>query len=315
MTFLDLFAGIGGMRLAFEGVGLECVMSVEKDRFSRQTYQANFGEDPFPDVYDLDVADVPDHDVLVAGFPCQSFSRAGRWAERVLGRPVGFEDKGRGNLFFEIARLLEAKRPAAFLLENVRFLRTHENGGTFRTIIRALDKLDYRVHHQILNAVHYVPQNRERLFIVGFRADRFPIAPYPFPTPPPSRMYELGDVIETDVDPGYTLPEGTWEAMLRHVEKHGKRGHGFRLGIIDPQKDEFTRTLTARYWRDGAEILVGQNGSRPRRLTPRECARLMGFPDSFEIPVSRTQAYKQFGNSVAVPLVGAIAARMVEILG
>ncbi|MCY4023187.1 MAG: DNA (cytosine-5-)-methyltransferase [Anaerolineaceae bacterium] len=313
MRVIDLFAGIGGMRLAFGRVGAHCVFSSEWDRFAQQTYAANFGgacaETPFGDIRDIDVADIPDHDVLLAGFPCQPFSIAGVSKKKSLGRAHGFGDRTQGNLFFEIARILEAKRPPALLLENVRNLKTHDGGRTFRIIRAELQRLGYRVHHRVLDAQGYVPQHRQRIFIVGFRRDLWPDLGFSFPDPP-AQGPSLADILEAQVDGKYTLSDKLWQYLQAYTEKHRRRGNGFGFGLVDPARDRITRTLSARYYKDGSEILIKQGGRNPRRLTPRECARLMGFPDDFVIPVSDTQAYRQFGNSVVVPLVEDIARAM-----
>jgi len=309
MRVIDLFAGIGGMRLAFDRVGAESVFSSEWDRFAQQTYAANFGETPFGDIQKIDAADVPDHDVLLAGFPCQPFSIAGVSKKNSLGHAHGFDDDKQGNLFFDISRILEAKQPQAFLLENVRNLKTHDGGRTFRIIQGELQRLGYRVHHRLLDAQGYVPQHRERIFIVGFRRDLWPDLAFSFPDPPPQGP-SLADILEAEVDAKYTLSDKLWQYLQAYAAKHRRRGNGFGYGLVDPARDRITRTLSARYYKDGSEILIKQRGPNPRRLTPRECARLMGFPDDFLIPVSDTQAYRQFGNSVVVPLVEDIARAM-----
>jgi len=316
MRVIDLFAGIGGMRLAFGRVGApqgrfaaHCVFSSEWDRFAQQTYAANFGETPHGDIQEINASDIPDHDVLLAGFPCQPFSIAGVSKKKSLGRAHGFADRRQGNLFFDIARILEAKRPPALLLENVRNLKTHDGGRTFRIIRAELQRLGYRVHHRVLDAQGYVPQHRQRIFIVGFRSDLWPDLGFSFPDPP-AQGPSLADILEAEVDGKYTLSDKLWQYLQAYAEKHRRRGNGFGFGLVDPARDRITRTLSARYYKDGSEILIKQCGRNPRRLTPRECARLMGFPDDFVIPVSDTQAYRQFGNSVVVPLVEDIARAM-----
>jgi DNA (cytosine-5)-methyltransferase 1 len=309
-VFADLFAGIGGTRLAFERAGARCVWSCEVDRFCRLTYEANFGHPPDAgDIREVDAAAVPDHDILVAGFPCQPFSIAGVSKLGSLGRPHGFVDRTRGTLFFEICRILEAKRPRALFLENVRHLVRHDGGRTFRIILETLSGLGYRVDYRVIDAARLVPQHRERVYIVGFRE------PVWFAWPEvPDRRPRLGEILEPVVDTKYTLSRRVWRTLRRHREKHRRRGNGFGYGLADP--DGVARTLSARYYKDGAEILIAQGRGRPpRRLTPRECARLMGFPDSFVIPVSDTQAYRQFGNSVVVPLVEVLAGAVLEALG
>lgn len=308
-TFVDLFSGIGGIRSAFEKVGAECVFSSERDRFAQQTYAANFGETPAGDIRVLDAADIPDHDVLLAGFPCQPFSIAGVSKKNSLGQAHGFADRQQGNLFFEIARILEEKQPPALLLENVRNLQTHDRGRTFRIIQDELRRLGYRTWHQVLDARGHVPQQRKRIFIVGFHQDVWPDLSFTFPPPPAHGPY-IGDILEEEVAERYTLSDHLWGYLQAYAEKHRRRGNGFGYGLVDPQRDRITRTLSARYYKDGSEILIRQAGRNPRRLTPRECARLMGFPDDFVIPVSDTQAYRQFGNSVVVPLVEEVARTM-----
>ena len=313
MRVIDLFAGIGGMRLAFRRVGAQCVFTSEWDKFAQRTYAANFGgacaETPFGDIRDADAEDIPDHDVLLAGFPCQPFSIAGVSKKNSLGQAHGFADDKQGNLFFDIARILAAKQPQAFLLENVRNLKTHDGGRTFRVIQGELQRLGYRVHHQVLDAQGYVPQHRQRIFIVGFRRDLWPDLSFTFPTLP-EHGPRIGDILEEQVDDKYTLSDHLWDYLQAYAAKHRRRGNGFGYGLVDPARDRITRTLSARYYKDGSEILIKQRGRNPRRLTPRECARLMGFPDDFMIPVSDTQAYRQFGNSVVVPLVEDIARAM-----
>ncbi len=318
MKVIDLFAGIGGMRLAFERVGAECVFSSDWDKFAQRSYAANFGETPFGDIRAIDAADILDHDVLLAGFPCQPFSIAGVSKKNSLGHAHGFDDRRQGNLFFEIARILEAKRPPLLLLENVRNLKTHDRGRTFRVIQGELQRLGYRVHYQILDAQSYVPQHRKRIFIVGFHRDSWPDWGFTFPLEagalpqPPTHGPHLADILEPEVDNKYTLSDHLWEYLQAYAEKHRRRGNGFGYGLVDPARDRITRTLSARYHKDGSEILIRQAGRNPRRLTPRECARLMGFPDDFVIPVSDTQAYRQFGNSVVVPLVEEVARAMLD---
>ena len=316
MRVVDLFAGIGGMRMGFASAGApqgrfaaRCVFSSEWDRFAQQTYAANFGETPCGDIQDIDAADVPDHDVLLAGFPCQPFSIAGVSKKNSLGQAHGFADDKQGNLFFDIVRILEAKRPPALLLENVRNLKTHDGGRSFRIIRAELQRLGYRVHHEVLDGQGYVPQHRQRIFIVGFHRDVWPDLTFAFPEPP-ARGPRIADILEPEVDGKYTLSDRLWDYLQAYAARHRRRGNGFGYGLVDPARDRITRTLSARYHKDGSEILIRQDGRNPRRLTPRECARLMGFPDDFIIPVSDTQAYRQFGNSVVVPLVAAIARAM-----
>lgn len=316
MRIIDLFAGIGGMRLGFAAAGApqgrfaaECVFSSEWDRFAQKTYAANFSETPTGDIRAIDASDIPDHDLLLAGFPCQPFSIAGVSKKNSLGHAHGFADDKQGNLFFDIVRILEAKRPPALLLENVRNLKTHDGGRTFRIIRAELQRLGYRVHHQVLDGQGYVPQHRQRIFIVGFHRDVWPDLAFSFPAAP-QRGPRIADILEPEVDRKYTLSDRLWDYLQSYAAKHRRRGNGFGYGLVDPARDRITRTLSARYHKDGSEILIRQGGDNPRRLTPRECARLMGFPDGFVIPVSDTQAYRQFGNSVVVPLVADIARAM-----
>ena len=290
-------------------MGAECVFSSEWDRFAQQTYAANFGETPFGDIREIDATDVPDHDILLAGFPCQPFSIAGVSKKNSLGHAHGFADDKQGNLFFDIVRILETKKPQAFLLENVRNLKTHDHGRTFEVIRETLQQLDYNVSYQVLDAKGFVPQHRERIFIVGFHRDVWPDLSFTFPKLP-LHGPRISDILEDRVDDRYTLSDHLWDYLQDYAAKHRRLGNGFGFGLVDPARDHITRTLSARYYKDGSEILIKQDGRNPRRLTPRECARLMGFPDNFEIPVSDTQAYRQFGNSVVVPLVEEMARTM-----
>ncbi len=305
--FIDLFAGIGGMRLAFESAGMQCVFSSEIDRFAALTYAANFGELPQGDITRISADQIPPHDVLVGGFPCQPFSIAGVSKYAALGWQHGFEHRTKGTLFFDIARILAHHRPRAFLLENVKNLTSHNRGNTWRTIEDTLEELGYQLHVRVFDAALLVPQHRERVFIVGFSEPR----DFNWPAIP-NRLPTLSDILEASVDSKYTLTQHLWTYLQNYAEKHRARGNGFGFGLANP--NGVTRTLSARYYKDGSEILIPQPGKAPRRLTPRECARLMGFPDSFEIPVSDTQAYRQFGNSVVVPLVSQIARQIAVTL-
>lgn len=309
-NFIDLFCGIGGMRLAFQQQGGRCVFSCDWDKYAQATYRANFGETPAGNIRDAAADGIPDHDILLAGFPCQPFSISGVSKKNSLGRPHGFADKTQGTLFFEIARILEAKRPAAFLLENVRNLLTHDRGRTIRVILETLQAdLGYYVCEPfILDAKVIVPQHRERVFIVGFREPRAFNIPVLADSKP-----RLRDILEDHVSEKYVLTTHLWNYLQRYAEKHRAAGNGFGFGMAD--LDGISRTLSARYFKDGSEILIPRGrGMNPRRLTPRECARLMGYPDSFLIPVSDTQAYKQFGNSVVVPVIAAIASEIAAAL-
>jgi DNA (cytosine-5)-methyltransferase 1 len=312
-SFIDLFAGIGGTRTAFEQAGGRCVYSSEWDRNSQKTYQANFGEIPDGDIRAVKKERIPNHDILVAGFPCQPFSIAGVSKKISLGRKHGFEDVEQGNLFFEIAEVLRVKRPKAFLLENVKNLKSHDKGNTFRVISETLTELGYTIFSEVLDGRHYVPQHRERIFVAGFRQNRFPGITFTFPAPP-KKDISVADILERKVDDKYTLSDKLWNYLQQYARKHREKGNGFGFGLIDPTTDRITRTLSARYHKDGSEILIKQRDKNPRRLTPGECARLMGFPAKFKIVVSDTQAYRQFGNSVIVPLVAAVARQVVSAL-
>ena len=309
-TFIDLFAGIGGMRIAFEQAGGQCVYSNEWNKYCQQTYYANFGDQPDGDITKVDGESIPDHDILVAGFPCQPFSIAGVSKKQSLGRATGFEDKTQGTLFFDVCRILKSKRPKAFLLENVKNLRSHDRGRTFKVIREALNELDYEVFCQVIDGQAFVPQHRERILIVGFDRKRYipESIQFTFSIVPKDPKPVLSDILEIDVDERYTLSDKLWTYLQDYAAKHKAAGNGFGYGLAPV--DGVSRTLSARYYKDGSEILIAQKNKNPRRLTPRECARLQGFPDTFKIPVSDTQAYKQFGNSVVVPLMSAVAKLM-----
>lgn len=310
-TFIDLFAGIGGMRLAFDRVGGRCVYSSEWNKYSQQTYFANFGEQPEGDITQVDASLIPDHDILVAGFPCQPFSIAGVSKKNSLGRATGFEDKTQGTLFFDVCRILKEKRPKAFMLENVKNLCSHDKGRTFKVILESLDELNYSVFFNVLDGQNYVPQHRERILIIGFDRERYgKDIHFEFKLTPPKRKPVMRDILEQDVDDKYTLSDKLWTYLKNYAAKHKAAGNGFGYGIAQP--DGISRTMSARYYKDGSEILIEQEKKNPRRLTPRECARLQGFPDDFKIPVSDTQAYRQFGNSVVVPLMENVAGLIVK---
>jgi DNA (cytosine-5)-methyltransferase 1 len=303
--FIDLFAGIGGIRQAFEEHGGHCVFSSEWDNWCRKTYFENFGEMPHGDINEIKPKEVSDHDILTAGFPCQPFSIAGVSKKKSLGREHGFKDKAQGTLFFRIAEILEIKRPKAFMLENVKNLRSHDGGNTFRVIEGTLKELGYHVFSDVIDAAYYVPQHRERLFIVGFDRKVFRDIPdFTFPAPP-RKKFTLNRILEKRVDSKYILSDHLWQYLQNYAEKHRQKGNGFGYGLFDGSS--VARTLSARYYKDGSEILIKVPSSNPRRLTPRECARLMGFPDSFKIPVSDSQAYRLFGTSSVVPVVKSIA--------
>lgn len=307
--FIDLFCGIGGFRLAFEKAGGKCVFSSDWDKHSRQTYAANFGEEPYGDIHKIAVADIPAHDILCAGFPCQPFSIAGVSKKISLGRKHGFDDEKQGNLFFSIAEIIDYHQPSAFVLENVKNLCRHDKGRTFQIIYNTLtEALGYQVYWKVIDAKKVVPQHRERIFLVGFKPGRnFEFPEFPAEGP------KLASILEPKVPEKYTLTNHLWSYLQNYAKKHRLAGNGFGFGLVTGK--DSTRTLSARYHKDGSEILVSQGAKKnPRRLTPRECARLMGYPDSFKITVSDTQAYRQFGNSVVVPVVERVAKAVVEAL-
>ena len=322
--FIDLFAGIGGIRMAFEAHGGRCVFTSEWNSWAQKTYLANFPESAHTlagDITAVDEHDIPDHDVLLAGFPCQPFSIAGVSKKNALGRAHGFADETQGTLFFDVARIIAARRPAAFLLENVKNLASHDKGNTFRVIRKVLEEeLGYHITCKVVDGAHFVPQHRERILIVGFREKTdFSFDDLKFPahrltmkdilhpqdgSEEPESHYTVGP--KAKVDARYTLTPKLWAYLQAYAAKHRAAGNGFGFGLVGP--DSVSRTLSARYYKDGSEILVSQGPRRrPRRLTPRECARLMGLPDDFVIPVSDTQAYKQFGNSVVMPVMREVA--------
>lgn len=310
--FIDLFAGIGGFRIAFQNLGGKCVFTSEWNHFAQKTYEANFGEVPFGDITKIDENEIPEHDILLGGFPCQPFSIAGVSKKNSLGRAHGFLDKIQGNLFFDIARIIKAKKPKAFLLENVKNLVSHDKGNTFKIISTTLKELGYSVHFKILDAKHFVPQHRERIFIVGFRESVFHgKEKFKFPKMPEA-THIIEDILESNPEPKYTLTDNLWSYLQKYSIKHKEKGNGFGFGLVN--LEGITRTLSARYYKDGSEILIPQHRKNPRRLTPRECARLLGYPDKFIIPVSDMQAYKQFGNSVVSPLVQAVGKEIVKEL-
>jgi len=312
--FIDLFAGIGGMRIGMEQVGGTCVFTSEWDKYSAKRYAAWFGEKPHGDITEIDPKTIPDHDVLCAGFPCQPFSIAGVSKKKSLGREHGFKDATQGTLFFHLASIAEVKRPPVLLLENVKNLISHDKGRTWEVIRSTLEELDYIVFHRIIDAAGYVPQHRERVFIVAFDRRVFgDEVPFDFPKPPEGPRPRLADILDPRVDRArYTLSNHLWGYLQAYAKKHAAAGNGFGFGLADP--DGVTRTLSARYYKDGSEILVPQERANPRRLTPREAARLMGYPDSKPIVVSDTQAYKQFGNSVVPAVVAAVGRQIVRVL-
>lgn len=308
--FIDLFAGIGGIRLAFQNLGGKCVFTSEWDTYSKKTYEANFGEVPFGDITKISEKEIPDHDILLGGFPCQPFSIAGVSKKNALGRAHGFLDETQGTLFFDVARIIKYKKPKAFLLENVKNLVSHDKGKTFTIIKETLKELGYSIYFKVLDGQYFVPQHRERIIIVGFSDDFFKgKETFEFPKME-DKKFAIRDILEDNVDPKYTLSDKLWNYLQEYAKKHKAKGNGFGFGLTD--LDGVSRTISARYYKDGAEILIPQDGMNPRRLTPRECARLQGFPDSFLIPVSDNQAYKQFGNSVVTPLIQAVGKNLIK---
>lgn len=299
--FIDLFAGIGGMRIPFDEIGGSCVFTSEWDKFSQITYETNFGEKPSGDITQIDPASIPSFDLLLAGFPCQPFSNAG------LKR--GFDDT-RGTLFFNIAKIIEHHRPKVVFLENVKGFLSHDKGRTFETVKKVIEEdLGYRVFYKIHNARDFgVPQNRERVFIIAVRDH----ANFEFAIPPKTPV-KLGDILDKKVDTKYTLSDKLWTSHQRRKAEHTARGNGFGYSLFN-NNSTYTSTISARYYKDGSEILVEQASKNPRKVTPREAARLQGFPDNFAIPVSDTQAYRQFGNAVAVPAIRSVAKQLAPYL-
>lgn len=303
---IDLFAGIGGTRLGFyQTKKVNIVFSSEFDEHAVKTYKANYGEQPFGDITKIESKSIPEHDILVGGFPCQAFSQA--------GKKLGFEDT-RGTLFFEIARILKEKQPRAFLLENVKNLTLHDHGKTFEVIVNTLEELGYEVFPCLFKAKDFgVPQNRERIYIVGFNKDKVSnYNDFVMPIPPCSET-KVGQILESNVDEKYTISDKLWDGHQRRKAEHKEKGNGFGYTLFTADSP-YTNTISARYYKDGSEILIAQEGKNPRKITPREAARLQGFPEDFIIPVSDTQAYKQFGNSVAVPVIHAIAEEIIKVL-
>jgi DNA (cytosine-5)-methyltransferase 1 len=356
--FIDLFAGIGGIRIGFEDAGGRCVFTSEWNPYAVRTYKANHYSDPANHEFNADIREItlsdrpdvseqeaysnidqriPDHEVLLAGFPCQPFSIAGVSKKNSLGRKHGFECDAQGTLFFDVARIIAVKRPVAFVLENVKNLKSHDKGNTFRVIMQALDELGYAVSDsdqvgsndpKIIDGSHFVPQHRERIVLVGFRRDldlhegftlRDIVKQFPRKKP------VLGDILDNEYDPKYILTPKLWEYLFNYSIKHREKGNGFGYGLVGA--NHVSRTLSARYYKDGSEILIDRGFNpqlafdhptnqkfRPRRLTPRECARLMGYDapgrEPFRMPVSDMQTYKQFGNSVVVPVFRAVAMLM-----
>ena len=320
-TFIDLFAGIGGFRLALQNVGGLCVYSSEYDKYAQKTYFANFGETPFGDITKDEVkAFIPKKfDILCGGFPCQPFSIAGVSKKNSLGRKHGFEDEKQGNLFFHVAEIIQEHRPRAFFLENVKNLVSHDKGNTFKVIKETLLELGYSFDHRVLNGKHFVPQHRDRTIMVGFDKKVFgEDIKFDFNLVElPEANHQIKSILKKEVDPKYTLSDHLWNYLQEYAKKHKLKGNGFGFGLVN--LDGISRTMSARYYKDGAEILIPQNGSSPRRLTPDECAALQGYPvnkgkKSFRIPVSDNQAYKQFGNSVVTPLIQAVGKELSNII-
>lgn len=303
-TMIDLFAGIGGTRLGFQNHNVKSIFSSEWDKFSQKTYHANFGEYPYGDITEIDKSSIPDHDILVAGFPCQAFSQA--------GLKKGFDD-ARGTLFFEIEKILYKKRPKAFLLENVKNLKSHDKGRTFKVINNILERMNYQVYVTTLKARDFgVPQNRERIYIVGFDKSQLLNIDFTFPYPPYLKT-KVGNILQENVAEKYTISDRLWEGHRKRKKGHEAKGNGFGYTLFNSDSP-YTNTISARYYKDGSEILIEQLGKNPRKITPREAARLQGFPEEFIIKVSDTQAYKQFGNSVSIPVVSAIAEQILNVL-
>ncbi len=298
--FIDLFAGIGGFRIPFDELGGECVFTSEFDKFSQVTYEENFGEKPSGDITKINEKDIPSHDLLLGGFPCQAFSNA--------GLKKGFEDT-RGTLFFDIARILKYHKPKAFILENVKGLKSHDKGNTLKVIVKTLNKMNYNLFIEVLNAKNFgLPQNRERIFIVGLKES------LDFIFPEPSfKKTRLGKILEKRNDNSFTISDKIWASHQARKEKARAKGYGFGYSLFD-EDSEYTSTISARYYKDGSEILIKQENNNPRMLTPREAARLQGFPEDFKIPVSNLQAYKQFGNAVPVNVIRALANEIIRFI-
>lgn len=306
---IDLFAGVGGIRLGFEQVfkdKIEFVFASELDKFAGQTYHANHGEQPHGDITQIDAKDIPPHDIILAGFPCQAFS--------VAGLRKGFEDT-RGTLFFDVARIAKYHRPKLLFLENVKGFKNHDKGNTFKVVKQSLEELGYRVYADILNAKNFgVPQNRERIYIIAILNEFNQDANIDFDELKKiKKISKVGDILQNQVDEKYTISDKLWAGHQRRKLEHKKKGNGFGYSMFNAQSGH-TSTISARYYKDGSEILIEQANKNPRKLTPREAGRLQGFPDSFVIPVSDVQAYKQFGNSVAVPVIHALAEHIYQVL-
>ncbi len=315
-TFIDLFAGMGGFRLAMQAQGGKCVFSSEWNEYAKRTYFANFGEVPFGDITKESTKQyIPQQfDILCAGFPCQPFSIAGVSKKKSLGRETGFKDKTQGTLFFDVADIISRHRPKAFYLENVKNLTSHDKGNTFRIICETLEELNYSIHYQVMDGQTYVPQHRERIMIVGFDRERYygeEIFHFPVQN---KGTRTIQEILDKNPDPKYTLSDKLWAYLQSYAEKHRAKGNGFGYGLVD--LNGIARTLSARYYKDGSEILIPQGeGKNPRKLSPRECARLMGYPDEYRLDqVSDVQAYRQCGNSVIVPLITAVSEQIINTL-
>lgn len=315
-TFIDLFAGMGGFRLAMQAQGGKCVFSSEWNKYAQKTYFANFGEIPFGDITKESTKQyIPQYfDILCAGFPCQPFSIAGVSKKKSLGRETGFKDKTQGTLFFDVADIINRHRPKAFFLENVKNLVSHDRGKTFKIIKETLEELRYSIHYRVMDGQTYVPQHRERIMIVGFNKDVFhEQESFTFPEPKTTSC-TIKDILDPNIPDKYTLSDKLWNYLQLYAEKHRAKGNGFGFGMAD--LNGISRTLSARYYKDGSEILIPQeNGKNPRKLSPRECARLMGYPDNYRLnQVSDVQAYRQCGNSVVVPLITAVSKEIVKAI-
>lgn len=315
-TFIDLFAGIGGLRLGLERVGGRCLYSNEWDKYAQKTYHAWYGDMPEGDIRKVKPSTIPDHDILAAGFPCQPFSIAGVSKKKSLGKAHGFKDVTQGTLFFHLATIIEIKRPPVILLENVKNLRSHDKGKTWAVIRSTLEDLGYTIHAEVIDAAGWVPQHRERVFIVGFDKRVFGDSgpAFSFPSPPKGPAPQFRDILDADTPDKYILTDHLWNYLQEYAAKHKAKGNGFGFGMTD--LDGVSRTLSARYYKDGSEVLIPRGkGKNPRRLSPTEARRLMGFPDELPIVVSDTQAYKQFGNAIVPPVAEAVGRQIVTAIG
>jgi DNA (cytosine-5)-methyltransferase 1 len=311
-TFVDLFAGIGGMRLGLQWAGGRNVYSCEWDSYAQKTYCAWFGDTPHGDIRKIKTDEIPSHDILAAGFPCQPFSIAGVSKKKSLGRLHGFKDESQGNLFFYLATIASVKRPLALILENVKNLVSHDSGRTWGTIKATLEEMEYKVYYKVIDARDYVPQHRERIFIVCFDRRVFGDSiPFDFPSTPEGKKPKLSDILDKKCSDKYTLSDHLWKYLQQYALRHKEKGNGFGFGLAELHG--VSRTLSARYYKDGSEILIPQKGKNPRRLSPRECARLMGFPDELQIVVSDTQAYRQFGNALVPQIASDVAKCVISV--